>query len=299
MVAPGDSSGSLHGNADWFQHTVTLAQRYEIAHELLGGSEARDRFPLFEFDDDCRAYFEPGGGFVRPESAVRAQLQLAAQHGASLRLNERVTRINITDSSVQVHTTSGTYHAEQVVVSVGAWIHEFLQAPQIQSQFSIYRQVLHWFDIAPHHASLTSPDTCPVYMWAFGPSPEDFFYGFPAIEGPDGGMKIATEQFTTSTSIANVDRSTHPQEAQHAYEHCLRGRHNGITSTPLRSSACLYTVTDDSHFIIDAHPELDGVHLVSPCSGHGFKHSAALGEAMAQKIMDGRSTIDLSSFALP
>ena len=40
------------------------------------------------------------------------------------------------------------------------------------------------------------------------------------------------------------------------------------------------------------------VILVSPCSGHGFKHSAAIGEAVAEWIVDGRSRLDLGPFGL-
>ena len=59
-----------------------------------------------------------------------------------------------------------------------------------------------------------------------------------------------------------------------------------------------YTVTPDANFIIDDHPDLPGVLLVSPCSGHGFKHSAGLGEAIVQRITTGASDADLSSFRL-
>jgi len=43
-------------------------------------------------------------------------------------------------------------------------------------------------------------------------------------------------------------------------------------------------------------PESERVLVVSPCSGHGFKHSAAIGEAVSQRLLDGASCIDLSSF---
>jgi sarcosine oxidase len=39
--------------------------------------------------------------------------------------------------------------------------------------------------------------------------------------------------------------------------------------------------------------------IVSACSGHGFKHSPAIGEAVAQVIADGVSDIDLSPFRMP
>jgi glycine/D-amino acid oxidase-like deaminating enzyme len=34
--------------------------------------------------------------------------------------------------------------------------------------------------------------------------------------------------------------------------------------------------------------------IASPCSGHGFKHSAAIGEALAEQIIDGKSKIDIA-----
>ena len=60
----------------------------------------------------------------------------------------------------------------------------------------------------------------------------------------------------------------------------------------------MYTVTPDSGFVVDHHPEHEHVTLMSPCSGHGFKHSAALGEAVAQVIVDGSSSLDLAPFSL-
>jgi sarcosine oxidase len=57
-------------------------------------------------------------------------------------------------------------------------------------------------------------------------------------------------------------------------------------------------VTPDANFVIDEHPDLEGVLLVSPCSGHGFKHSAGIGEAIAQRMTTGSSDVDLSPFRL-
>jgi sarcosine oxidase len=72
----------------------------------------------------------------------------------------------------------------------------------------------------------------------------------------------------------------------------------GVTSRCVRSLSCLYTVTRDFGFVIDRHPGCERVILASPCSGHGFKHSAAIGEALAQLALDGRSAADLRAFSL-
>jgi glycine/D-amino acid oxidase-like deaminating enzyme len=64
----------------------------------------------------------------------------------------------------------------------------------------------------------------------------------------------------------------------------------------LRGTVCLYTNTADGHFILDRHPETDRVILASPCSGHGFKFASAIGEVLADLVLDSQSTFDLSLF---
>ncbi|MEM6284491.1 MAG: FAD-dependent oxidoreductase, partial [Chloroflexota bacterium] len=61
---------------------------------------------------------------------------------------------------------------------------------------------------------------------------------------------------------------------------------------------CMYTVTPDNHFIIDFHPESERVVIASPCSGHGFKHSAAVGETLAELALNGVATLNIDAFKL-
>jgi glycine/D-amino acid oxidase-like deaminating enzyme len=67
----------------------------------------------------------------------------------------------------------------------------------------------------------------------------------------------------------------------------------------IRTASCLYTCTEGARFVIDRHPEHDTVTIVSACSGHGFKHSPAIGEAIARRLTGQapRAGIDLSPFA--
>jgi sarcosine oxidase len=60
----------------------------------------------------------------------------------------------------------------------------------------------------------------------------------------------------------------------------------------------MYTTTADAGFVIDKAPGRSSVFICSACSGHGFKHSAAVGESVAELVTTGRSSIDLSSFTL-
>lgn len=83
------------------------------------------------------------------------------------------------------------------------------------------------------------------------------------------------------------------------YRHCIEHRIPSLGPDPVRTLSCLYMCTRGSRFVIDRHPEHEAVLIVSPCSGHGFKHSPAIGEAVAQWVTDGTSAIDLGPFALP
>ncbi len=67
------------------------------------------------------------------------------------------------------------------------------------------------------------------------------------------------------------------------------GRHLG-------ASVCMYTDTPDYHFLVDLHPAHPQVVIGSPCSGHGFKFAAAMGEILADLAADGRTRHDISMF---
>jgi sarcosine oxidase len=56
-------------------------------------------------------------------------------------------------------------------------------------------------------------------------------------------------------------------------------------------------VTPGGDFVIDRHPGCPRVFVVSACSGHGFKHSAAIGEAVAAQIAGEVPLVDLAPFS--
>ena len=55
-----------------------------------------------------------------------------------------------------------------------------------------------------------------------------------------------------------------------------------IEPQPARHSVCMYTMTPDSHFIVDRHPRFSNVVIGAGFSGHGFKFTSVLGETLAR-----------------
>jgi sarcosine oxidase len=288
-------TSSQHGIRDFFTETVSAAETFGIDHELLSVDDMRHRFPQFRLPEDHRCYFEPGAGFVRPEAAIAAQLELAQHRGGVVRKDERVLGIEPVNAEVVVRTDKDTYRAKKVVIAAGPWISQLAGSDKIARLFSVYPQFLHWFEAAD--ASTMTPDRTPVYVWKFGPDDADIFYGFPAIDGPGGGVKVATEQYGVKADADDLSYDVDPDASRTMFDHCVDGRLPLLQAT-VKSARCLYTDTPDRKFIIDRHPEHENIVLASPCSGHGFKHSAAIGESLAELTTEGRSTIDLSAFSL-
>jgi sarcosine oxidase len=110
------------------------------------------------------------------------------------------------------------------------------------------------------------------------------------------GLWIATERREETMSTDSPGRTK--DDAAEIHAGLFADTIPGVSARCLRSETCLYTVTPDAGFVIDRHPDMDNVIFVSACSGHGFKHSAAIGEALAQGLVEGESVLDLGPFSL-
>ena len=82
------------------------------------------------------------------------------------------------------------------------------------------------------------------------------------------------------------------------YDNVVGDRLPGLARRLVKAATCLYTTTPDGDFVIDRHPDHQSVLIVSPCSGHGFKHSPAIGEAVAAMALGRQPSVDLTPFAL-
>jgi len=273
---------------EFFDNTVAAARRHGIAHELLDTAALRARFSQFAVRDGEFGYYEPDAGFVRPEACIAAQLELARRHGAEIRTGETVLGF---DADATVTTEQGRYSADTAIVAAGAWLPRLLGG-RLARPFKVYRQVLAWFD-AGDAAGAFAPGRFPVFIWELQDSRQGI-YGFPALDG--AGVKVATEQYGQATSADSVRRAVAPQETGAMFEAYVAPQFPKLGARCTRSAVCLYTVTPDFQFVIDRHPGMANVIVASPCSGHGFKHSAAIGEALAQLALEGRSDFDLSPF---
>ena len=190
IISGPDRTAKLHVD-DFFANTVAAAKRYGIAHELLDTAEIRRRYPQFRVRDGEIGYFEAGAGFLRPERCIAVQLRLAKELGAEIRTGERVLRFEPGAEGVVIHTEKQTVRAKNLIISAGPWLPELI-GDRYAAPFRILRQVLFWFEVRDVGPYL--PQNCPVYIWELQ-GPKQAIYGFPAIDGQSGGIKVASQQY--------------------------------------------------------------------------------------------------------
>ena len=295
LVISGPARRATTHVPQFFEKTLAAAARFSIAHEILGAAAIRARFPQFDVSANEIGYYEPGAGYLRPEACVAAQLALAEVNGATLKRGERVVDIAEAGDAVRVRTTAGEYSAREAVMSMGAWLPDFLE-PGLARHFTVSRQVLYWFAVDEPVARYEAP-RFPIWIWELQDR-SHVIYGFPAVDGAAGGVKIATEQYVRSTRPQDVDRDVTDDEKRAMHRELVAPYLPGVGAHCIKAVTCLYTATPDFHIAIDRHPRMPRVTVASPCSGHGFKHSAALGEALAELALEGCSRADLSPFGL-
>jgi sarcosine oxidase len=270
--------------------SLASCRQHDLAHEQLVAGEVMRRFPGYNLPTDYEAVFQPDGGFVASERAIVAGVNLAMDNGAVIRAREPlIDYAPIAGGGVRVRTSKGVYDAGRLVLSAGAWIGDHV--PVLRNTAVPERQVLGWF--RPKIPAQFRLGTFPVSNLSCDLG---HFYQFPEWHVP--GFKMGLYHHLRETGHAdNLSRDPTPAD-EAVLREGLRRYFPEADGDCLALRACLFTNTPDEHFIIDTLPDFAEVVVASPCSGHGYKFAAVMGEILADLAMNRRPAFDLSLFRL-
>ncbi len=267
-----------------------IAGAFGLVHDVLTGDEVQARFPAFRVPEGQVAVWEREAGLLHPEACVRAHLAQARRHGAALHLDEPATAWQPDGGGVRVTTARATYRAERLVLCAGGWIKALLA--DLDLPLVVERQVNGWFRPKAHAAQL-GPARCPIYLWEY--APDALLYGFPDLgEGVKAGLHHHGQRVDHPDALARA--VTAADEA--ALRAVLRRLLPDADGPLARAAVCFYTNTPDEHYLIDRHPAHPQTAFASACSGHGFKASNAVGEALADLACDAAPQVDVEAFRL-
>ena len=264
------------------------AEEWALPHDVLDAGQVSSRFPNFTLPQGNIAVYEAMAGFARPESTVQAHIDLALAEGATLHFGEEVLEWSETAGGVRVTTDRGTYTAAQVVICPGAW------APQLLAEFNIpitvERQVLYWLDPVGGTAPFENQ---PIFIDENAAGEQ--IYGFPAIDGAAGGVKVAFFRKGIVCTPETIDRVVHPLEVAE-----MRDRVSdllpALDGPCVDTATCMYSNTPDEHFVIARHPDSANVTVACGFSGHGFKFVPVVGEILADLAMTGKTDHPIDLF---
>jgi sarcosine oxidase len=271
--------------------SVRSAEEHGLSYELLDAEGIRERFPRFSPDSGTVALYEEKAGFVRPEESVRAHLERAGSLGADLRFEEPILSWEASGDGVRVETQGGSYEAERLVITPGAW------APQLLADLGlpleVERQVMYWFEPKNGREPFL-PDRFPIFIWE--PDDGNWFYGFP-IQDRERGVKAAFYRAGGATTTPEtVDREVRDEEMDFIRAY-LAEYVPDLASRCLDARVCMYTNTPDLHFVISLHPELEQVAVACGFSGHGYKFCSVVGEILADLAAEGSTRHPIDLFA--
>ena len=269
---------------------LASAQLHGLDVQQFASDEIHRRWPGFRVPDGYTGVYEAAAGYLRVERCVLSHLAAAKACGAEFRFGSAACLRRFEHGGVTIETENGdTFHAKELIVAAGAW------SPVLLSELNINleprRKHVYWF---PTASDVYHQDQgCPTFLYEL---PGGVFYGFPVID--ELGLKVA-EHSGGQTVLDPLNDPRHLDFLDLARVEGFLTEHLPHVGTPFtRRSVCLYTMSPDEHFVVDRHPKHETVLFAAGLSGHGFKFTSVLGEALADLALEGKTSLPIGFLGL-
>jgi len=283
-----------HTEPSFETETLDVLRSLGLEVERLTGHEAARRFPQFNRDAFSYAVFDPSGAILHAERIVNALILLARGRGVEIMEGDRVVSIDRgKQSTVMLRTASGKMiECGRAMVASGPWTLKLL--PELGKALNTTRQEVIYFEPRPG-------TTAPSSRFAVGSFPIFFdvdsgYYGFPVHH--QGAMKIANHK---KGDAADPDMRNDAVDG-YSIGDCRAFFAQFIpeltSARRVETKVCVYNNTPDDDFIIDWHPRIENVLIVTGFSGHGFKFGSLVGRISADLLMTSRASWEIERFCL-
>lgn len=253
--------------------------------ERLDPAEAARRFPGVDFTGVRSVYHEEEAGYLAARRACQAVARAVAEEGGEVvTAAARPGRVE-GGRMASVRLSNGNeLAADRFVFACGPWLGE-LFPEAIGRRVLPTRQDAFYFGVPPGERRF-GEERFPVWV-DFG---ERIFYGIPGNE--ERGFKVADDSHGEPVDPTSLERKPTAENLARARA-LLAERFPSLAEAPLvETRVCQYENTPDGHYLIDRHPEAGNVWLLGGGSGHGFKLSPALGERVADWVLEREEPLE-------
>ena len=281
--------GTERASAEAESYETLRALGLEV--ELLDSRSVALRFPQFNAEAFAYGVYDPSGALLYAERAVRETIHLAEQAGATVIENARIIEIRQAEKSrVAIRTATGQeFVSERALVACGPWTRTLL--PFLEPVLVTTLQEVVYFEPVTHTAAAFHPGNFPIFIEL-----ESGYYGFPVHHA--GAMKIANHHKGRQAEPDSRDAEVGEDFIAGCRAFFSRFIPALENASVLRTTTCYYNNTPDDDFLIDWHPSIENLLLVTGFSGHGFKFGPLIGRISAELLLAGRASFDIERFSL-
>jgi len=287
--------------------SVKALRAAKIKFQELSSAQMKKRWPQINFEGIAWGIFEPECGYLDARASCAAVVDAFAAAGGKYRqlaalpdwLEMENTHVGTAASAVRssearqpqddlqnarlgnISLSDGSrLKAHIYVFACGPWLGKLFPRA-VGDLVRATKQDVFFFG-TPAGDSRFSDGKLPVWADHRG----RFRYGIPG--SGRRGFKIADDTRGPAFDPTDSERVVSEETLRDIREY-VAFRFPALKNAPLvETRVCQYEQTPDNHFIIDRHPEGENIWLLGGGSGHGFKHGPAIGEMVAELVLNER-----------
>jgi len=280
-------------NVDPLKANTAMQQGLGIEVDLIDTARLADLWPMMNVEDIALASYEPRGGFADATQLALHFGQVARDNGAKVRQHTPIARILTKGDKVSgVELASGeVIDADRVIVAAGWWSGKLMADLGIDFPVEAYRSELMIVD-----AGVPLPDL-PVVS-------DLISLQYCRLEGSGQFLVGNSDHADFDKKFVDPDRYSNiaAEASIEKYAEKLMHRFPGFPDPSVTHTyAGVYDVAPDWNPVIAPVGGVDGLILCAGFAGHGFKISPAVGDLVADLVIEGDSTdpdIPASDFRL-
>lgn len=247
----------------------------------VGPSDVEGINPAVRADGLVGGVFCPTDGFIRPMEILRGYVEAAERLGVRFEYGAGCEGFEFDGPGriSAVRTRSGDVAAGSVVNAAGAWAALVAREAGLELPVEPLRR-----RVAVTHPFEALPEDMPMTVFV-----EDGFH----LRVRDGRVMLLLphEPDVADTLEGSVEEAWLGSVVETARERvpCLKD----ASIDREKCWAGLYEMSPDGHALLGGAPETENLYLANGSSGHGVMHAPALGQLLAEIIVDGvASTLD-------
>ena len=273
------------------RRTAATAEAFDLEAELISPRRARELYPVMRIDDLAGAIWLPGDGRANPTDLTAALARGARDRGVTIRQRTRVINIRVAEGAVTgVRTDAGDVEAEVVVNCAGQW------AKQVGAMCGV---------TVPLHSA--------EHFYVVTEQIDGVHRDLPVLRDPDGytyikeevgGLVVGGFEPEAKPWVA-PDQLPYPFEFKlldEDWDHFAILMDNAITRIPVLAETGIKmfyngpeSFTPDNQFILGEAPELRNFFVGAGFNSVGIASAGGAGRALAEWIVAGEPSLDLSA----